>query len=172
VPRCGPLTMRRRIAAPVISSRRSAILARLPRSRGIRVLFAGALAEVVRGRDAMAVPGSWAAMVHAVRDLGRPGIASMAIAAVDTALWDLKARLLDPPLVTLLGAARDRVPVYGSGGSPPTRPRVLHSGAIPVWCRSRSVARSARRSCSQSPCPSITSVVACDRPRPRGEPSG
>jgi L-alanine-DL-glutamate epimerase-like enolase superfamily enzyme len=40
----------------------------------------------------------------------------MAIAAVDNALWDLKARLLDLPLVALLGAARDRAPIYGSGG--------------------------------------------------------
>ena len=44
------------------------------------------------------------------------GHRSMAIAAVDVALWDLKARLLDLPLVTLLGAVRDAVPVYGSGG--------------------------------------------------------
>ncbi len=74
------------------------------------------LAKVVRGCDAMAVPTAWAAMVHAIRNLGRPGIASMAIAAVDIALWDLKARLFDVPLVTLLGAAREGVPVYGSGG--------------------------------------------------------
>jgi L-alanine-DL-glutamate epimerase-like enolase superfamily enzyme len=40
----------------------------------------------------------------------------MSIAAVDAALWDLKSRLLDLPLVTLLGDVRDRVPVYGSGG--------------------------------------------------------
>ena len=64
----------------------------------------------------MDVPGCWEAMVHAIRNLGRPGIASMAIAAVDVALWDLKARLLDVSLVTLLGAVRDAVPVYGSGG--------------------------------------------------------
>src|SRR5581483_999085 len=38
------------------------------------------------------------------------------ISAVDTALWDLKARLLDLPLATLLDAAHDAVPVYGSGG--------------------------------------------------------
>jgi L-alanine-DL-glutamate epimerase-like enolase superfamily enzyme len=74
------------------------------------------LADVVRGRDAMAVTAAWAAMRHAVRNLGRPGIASMAIAAVDTALWDLKARLLDVPLVTLLGPIQASVPVYGSGG--------------------------------------------------------
>jgi len=40
----------------------------------------------------------------------------MAIAAVDTGLWHLKARLLGQPLCRLLGAVRDRVPVYGSGG--------------------------------------------------------
>ena len=74
------------------------------------------LAEVVRGRDAMAVPGAWSAMVEAIRNLGRPGIASMAISAVDSALWDLKGRLLGLPLITLLGAVRDAAPVYGSGG--------------------------------------------------------
>lgn len=74
------------------------------------------LAPVVRGREAMDVPGSWGAMRHAIRNVGRPGIASHAIAAVDTALWDLKARLLDVALATLLGAVREAVPVYGSGG--------------------------------------------------------
>jgi L-alanine-DL-glutamate epimerase-like enolase superfamily enzyme len=74
------------------------------------------LAEQVVGADAMNVPAAWLAMVRSIRNLGRPGVSSMAISAVDTALWDLKARLLDLPLVTLLGAVRDRVPVYGSGG--------------------------------------------------------
>jgi L-alanine-DL-glutamate epimerase-like enolase superfamily enzyme len=74
------------------------------------------LAGAVRGRDAMAVEGCWGAMVRAVRNAGRPGLASMAIAAVDSALWDVKARLLDLPLAVLLGRVRDRVPVYGSGG--------------------------------------------------------
>lgn len=74
------------------------------------------LAGVVCGRDALATSGAWLAMVHATRNLGRPGITSMAIAAVDVALWDLKARLLKIPLVTLLGAVRDGVAVYGSGG--------------------------------------------------------
>ncbi len=83
------------------------------------------LAEVVTGRDAMAVPGCWLAMVEAIRNLGRPGIASMAIAAVDAALWDVKARLLDLPLVTLLGAARESVPVYGSGGFTSSAPEHL-----------------------------------------------
>jgi len=74
------------------------------------------LGPVVKGLDAMGVPGAWAAMASAVRNLGRDGVASMAISAVDAALWDLKGRLLGLPLVTLLGAARGEAPVYGSGG--------------------------------------------------------
>jgi L-alanine-DL-glutamate epimerase-like enolase superfamily enzyme len=74
------------------------------------------LREIVVGQDAMAVPAIWQQMVQAIRNLGRPGISSMAIAAVDSSLWDLKARLLDLPLVTLLGQVREGAPVYGSGG--------------------------------------------------------
>jgi L-alanine-DL-glutamate epimerase-like enolase superfamily enzyme len=74
------------------------------------------LASVAVGRDALDVPGAWVALVEAIRNLGRPGVSSMAIAAVDTALWDLKAKLLDLPLCLLLGRVRDEVPIYGSGG--------------------------------------------------------
>ena len=74
------------------------------------------LAPLVRGHDAMAVDNCWRAMLRAVRNIGLPGIAATAISAVDGALWDLKAKLLDLPLVTLLGAVRDTVPIYGSGG--------------------------------------------------------
>jgi L-alanine-DL-glutamate epimerase-like enolase superfamily enzyme len=74
------------------------------------------LADVVRGRDVLAVAGAWSAMRDSVRNAGRPGVASMAISAVDAALWDCKARLLGLPLAGLLGALRDEVPIYGSGG--------------------------------------------------------
>jgi L-alanine-DL-glutamate epimerase-like enolase superfamily enzyme len=79
-------------------------------------LISSKLQGIVTGSDAMAPQSTWAAMVRKIRNLGRPGIASMAIAAVDTALWDLKARLLGLPLCRLLGMAHDRVPIYGSGG--------------------------------------------------------
>jgi L-alanine-DL-glutamate epimerase-like enolase superfamily enzyme len=79
-------------------------------------LIESKLSEVVQGRDAMAPQAAWEAMVEAVRNVGRPGVASMAIAAVDNALWDLKARLLGLPLCRLLGMAHDSVPIYGSGG--------------------------------------------------------
>ena len=56
-------------------------------------------------------------MQHAVRNLGKPGVVAQALSAVDIALWDLRARLLEEPLVIALGAVHDRTPVYGSGGS-------------------------------------------------------
>jgi L-alanine-DL-glutamate epimerase-like enolase superfamily enzyme len=74
------------------------------------------LSPLVLGKDAMAVGEQWVDMLRAVRNIGRPGIASHAIAAVDIALWDLKARLMNVSLATLLGAVRNSIPVYGSGG--------------------------------------------------------
>jgi L-alanine-DL-glutamate epimerase-like enolase superfamily enzyme len=74
------------------------------------------LADVVVGRSACDVGAAFAAMVRAVRNAGRVGAVGYALSAVDVALWDLKARLLGLPLHRLLGAVRDAVPVYGSGG--------------------------------------------------------
>ncbi len=79
-------------------------------------LIHNVLAKMIEGGDAMAVEANWEAMVRRTRNLGRPGIVSMAISAVDAALWDLKARLLGLPLVTLLGPVREGIPIYGSGG--------------------------------------------------------
>jgi len=84
--------------------------------RATAILIQDLLRKEVEGRNAMDIPGCWTAMVRSIRNLGRSGISSMAISAVDNALWDLKARLFQLPLVSLLGAARDSVPVYGSGG--------------------------------------------------------
>ena len=55
-------------------------------------------------------------MWHDVRNIGQTGVVAMAVSAVDVALWDLKARLLDVPLVVALDAVHDTVPIYGSGG--------------------------------------------------------
>lgn len=74
------------------------------------------LAPVLRDADPLDIPTAWSAMVKAVRNAGRPGVAGYAISAVDVALWDLKARLLGVGLHRLLGAARQAVPIYGSGG--------------------------------------------------------
>jgi L-alanine-DL-glutamate epimerase-like enolase superfamily enzyme len=74
------------------------------------------LAPAVTSGDAMDVPAAWMAMQRQVRNLGRSGSAACAVSAVDAALWDLKAKLLDVPLAMLLGRVRESVPIYGSGG--------------------------------------------------------
>jgi L-alanine-DL-glutamate epimerase-like enolase superfamily enzyme len=84
--------------------------------RAVGALVDELLAKELRGLDPLDVETAWDALGAALRNAGRPGIGSMALAAVDIALWDLKARLLDVPLVELLEPKRDEVPVYGSGG--------------------------------------------------------
>ncbi|MGH7940885.1 MAG: enolase C-terminal domain-like protein [Limisphaerales bacterium] len=74
------------------------------------------LFPLLRGGNAMHNRLFWEQLNASVRNYGKRGLASTAIAAVDAALWDLKARLLGAPLVRLLGAVREKIPVYGSGG--------------------------------------------------------
>jgi L-alanine-DL-glutamate epimerase-like enolase superfamily enzyme len=74
------------------------------------------LQPVLEGRDSFDIPGAWAALQRRVRNLGRSGVAACAISALDAALWDLKAQLLELPLASLLGRCRDSTPIYGSGG--------------------------------------------------------
>jgi L-alanine-DL-glutamate epimerase-like enolase superfamily enzyme len=74
------------------------------------------LSSAIEGLDALDPQRAWAAMQRQVRNLGREGLAATAISAVDAALYDLKARLLNLPLAALLGSYRDAIPVYGSGG--------------------------------------------------------
>lgn len=79
-------------------------------------LIEGKLAEIVLGLNALSPQIAWQAMRVAVRNLGLAGLAATAISAIDAALHDLKARLLNLPLVVCLGGYRAEVPIYGSGG--------------------------------------------------------
>ena len=74
------------------------------------------LGPLLLGQDAFAIRALWERQRAAVRNLGRSGVAAMAISAVDVALWDLKARALGLPLADLLGRVRDSIDIYGSGG--------------------------------------------------------
>lgn len=74
------------------------------------------LENLVRGKDVFDHGAILQAMYRQVRNSGETGITAMAISAIDNALWDLRARLLDIPLVSLLGSVREGIPVYGSGG--------------------------------------------------------
>jgi L-alanine-DL-glutamate epimerase-like enolase superfamily enzyme len=79
-------------------------------------LIGGKLAEVLQGQRADDIPALHHALSAGVRNMGRPGIAACAISALDHALWDVKAKRLGVSLIRLLGAAREAIPVYGSGG--------------------------------------------------------
>jgi L-alanine-DL-glutamate epimerase-like enolase superfamily enzyme len=84
--------------------------------RSVAALIQGALEKVVLGTNALDVTDTWERLVQRVRNLGACGLSTMAIAAIDVALWDLKAKLLRLPLVKLLGQVRPSIPAYGSGG--------------------------------------------------------
>ncbi|HEY2763302.1 MAG TPA: enolase C-terminal domain-like protein [Pseudonocardiaceae bacterium] len=79
-------------------------------------LIENTLAAVLTGRDVLDVPGAWTAMQREIRNVGWPGVAACSLSAVETALYDAKARLLDLPLASLFGRCHEAVPVYGSGG--------------------------------------------------------
>jgi L-alanine-DL-glutamate epimerase-like enolase superfamily enzyme len=81
--------------------------------RAVATLVEDLLAPLVTGSDPL---GTWEEMGRQLRNAGRPGIGAMAMAAVDIALWDLRSRLEDRPLVDVLDAQHDAVPLYGSGG--------------------------------------------------------
>lgn len=80
-------------------------------------LVAEALAQkCLIDRSPLDIPALHHAMLAQVRNDGSRGIASIAISALDVALWDLKARLMNCSVADLLGRAQSSVAVYGSGG--------------------------------------------------------
>jgi len=76
----------------------------------------------------------WCDLRQAIRNFGPGGIATMALSAIDIAIWDLKARLLELPLTKLLGCYRDWIPIYGSGGFTSYSDRQLVE-RIAVWLK-------------------------------------
>lgn len=57
----------------------------------------------------------WPDLWLRLHEAGGAGITTIALAGIDTALWDLAGKRAALPLATLLGARRASVPVYGSG---------------------------------------------------------
>jgi L-alanine-DL-glutamate epimerase-like enolase superfamily enzyme len=73
------------------------------------------LRELLVGADPDRIEALWQRMWWALHYGGRGGYASLAISAVDIALWDLKARRFNTPLWRLLGGHDPRVPTYAGG---------------------------------------------------------
>jgi L-talarate/galactarate dehydratase len=68
------------------------------------------------GEDPSDIGRLWTKLVWAGASVGRSGAATQAIAAIDVALWDLKAKRAGLPLAKLLGAHRDSVRCYNTSG--------------------------------------------------------
>jgi L-talarate/galactarate dehydratase len=74
------------------------------------------IADDVIGEDPNDIQRIWTKLVWAGASVGRSGLATQAIAALDIALWDLKAKRAGLPLAKLLGAYRDSVACYNTSG--------------------------------------------------------
>ncbi|MFC0628123.1 L-talarate/galactarate dehydratase [Kribbella deserti] len=68
------------------------------------------------GEDPSDIGRLYDKLLWAGASVGRSGVATQAIAAIDIALWDLKAKRASLPLAKLLGAHRDSVRVYNTSG--------------------------------------------------------
>ncbi len=79
--------------------------------------IATSLGELLKGEPPADVERLWRRMWDRLVFLGQSGAGVSALAILDMAIWDLRGRLSGLPLWALLGRARERVPVYGSGGS-------------------------------------------------------
>jgi len=74
------------------------------------------LAALTVGEDPMRIERIVAKLRQGTGDACGPGgIFTLALSAIDVALWDIKGKALDQPLWKLLGGHRDRVPTYASG---------------------------------------------------------
>jgi L-alanine-DL-glutamate epimerase-like enolase superfamily enzyme len=83
--------------------------------RAVQALIEHDLAPLLIGRDAADIEALWKLMWQRLLYVGRGGLASFAIAAVDIALWDLRGLREGRPLYALLGAKARDIPAYGSG---------------------------------------------------------
>ncbi len=73
------------------------------------------LAALTIGEDPLRIEHIVAKLHAAADTCGPGGIFTLAVSAIDIALWDIKGKALDQPLWKLLGGHRDRVPAYASG---------------------------------------------------------
>ena len=72
--------------------------------------------DVAIGQDPNDIAKIYESLMWAGASVGRSGVATQAVAALDVALYDLKARRAGLPLAKLLGAHRDSCRVYNTSG--------------------------------------------------------
>jgi L-alanine-DL-glutamate epimerase-like enolase superfamily enzyme len=74
------------------------------------------LVPAIVGREAMEIERIWRDLLFLTHATTTGAITSIALAAIDTALWDLKARRLGLPLHLLAGGAQEAIPLYTTEG--------------------------------------------------------
>ncbi len=74
------------------------------------------LAPRLIGREAEELEGIWRELLFATHATAVGALTSLALAAIDTALWDLRCRRARLPLWRLAGGAQPSVPVYSTEG--------------------------------------------------------
>jgi L-alanine-DL-glutamate epimerase-like enolase superfamily enzyme len=79
-------------------------------------LIEHSLKHLVIGKSILKAAAITQTLISAIRNNGNCGTSMMAVAAIDNALWDLKAKFLNIPLCQLLGKVNDSMLLYGSGG--------------------------------------------------------
>jgi len=116
-------------SAAGMQSRRGALLVEVETDSGIvgigeAGLGGGAAAAVIEkdlkpaliGEDPLMIEGLWQKMFARTRQYGRRGVVMHGISGIDIALWDIAGKVTGQPVYKLLGACRDRVEAYASGG--------------------------------------------------------
>jgi len=116
-------------SAAGVQSRRGGLLVEVETDNGIvgigeSGLGGGATATVIEkdlapmliGEDPLMIEGLWQRMFHRTRQYGRRGVIMQAMSGIDIALWDIAGKVAKMPVYKLLGACRDRVEAYASGG--------------------------------------------------------
>jgi L-alanine-DL-glutamate epimerase-like enolase superfamily enzyme len=116
-------------SAAGMQSRRGALLVEIETDDGtIGIGEAGAGGGITRpmidqhlkplllGQDPLLIEGLWQKMWARTRQYGRRGLVMHAISGIDIALWDIAGKVAKMPVYKLLGACRDRVEAYASGG--------------------------------------------------------
>jgi len=116
-------------SASGMQARRGALLVEVETDNGIvgigeAGIGGGATATVIEkdlkllllGGDPLLIEGLWQKMFARTRQYGRRGVVMNAISGIDIALWDIAGKVAKLPVYRLLGACRDRVEAYASGG--------------------------------------------------------
>lgn len=82
----------------------------------IREFVLKGIGPKILGRSPIETESIYEEVFHYMRGVGRKGLAFCTYSAIDIALWDIKAQMLNLPLYKLLGGSRRELPIYASGG--------------------------------------------------------